>query len=1004
MDGQPMSVATMTSLVDDAIAEGDWGKVLDLTEDILQQAPDHPTATVLHATALGQLRKQDGPEVERRFLTVMFIDLVGSTRISKSLDPEDFVELLTAYQRIVRSAVESFGGWVAKLAGDGVIIYFGYPHGLEDAPRRACLAALQVVADLGRAADRLEERFGEAIRCRIGIDSGTAVVGRMGSAGASVSADIVGDVPNVAAHLQSNAEPGGVVISRATEELVHGLFRLEPVDVSPKPGIPVDMRAFRLLGVGDIGSGVRRATGFPTATVGRAQERQSLRTAWERARAGTGSLVALVGDAGMGKSHLVQQLHAEVDEGPTQWIEGGASEFLAARPFHLFIDAVTRRLHERGIDRSDPEAVAAYLGAPSAHIGTLIAEGVGRTEDPDLSPAQFRRAVITAVVSWIAGMTDSGPVVLALEDLHWADPSSLELLGELADVVGAHPLLVLATTRTMTPLRGLRGALCLTLTPLTPEETRLLAASIAVSAGLTLDVGDVVLGRAGGIPLFVQEMVRSMQADPAAYADHRLLPQTLRDLLSARLDSLGRPKRAAQVASVFGRSFSPTSVEELDPGHREMSAWLQDLVAAGILEADAEGDGDRLRFGHSLVQDAAYESLLRSERRTLHARAAAALARLEPNISRESPELIAHHLTEAGDHEPAVRAWIEAGELAVSRSASQEAVSHLRRAEALVADIDDDRTRNELDYEVQVALASPLTAVHGYAAREVEGAYERAARLVADSGDSRRRFVATRGLASTRLLRAEIGDAQLLGQAALEIAEGIGDDELILEARTWLGTTEFFAARMDRAGTLLEEVVAVYDVKRHGRHGFRFGIDPLVLTDSHRSWLHQLEGRTEEALALALRTLEHAESLQHRLSVAHALNYLAGLHQMRNEPDDQLAVARRVVSIAQENGFTHYIHYGAILLAHARSQLGDTGAVAAMSDALEARLAAGASLARPYHLYLRADGELRLGGREAAAQHLQQARQVARRTGEVWWMPTISRAIADLDPPGNGFG
>jgi hypothetical protein len=448
---------------------------------------------------------------------------------------------------------------------------------------------------------------------------------------------------------------------------------------------------------------------------------------------------------------------------------------------------------------------------------------------------------------------------------------------------------------------------------------------------------------------------------------------------------------------VIGRSFSRTLVEGLDPEHPEMTRWLDELVSGGILETDSEGDGGRLRFGHSLVQDAAYESLLRSERRDLHARAAAVLARLDPNVRRDSPDLIAHHLTQAADHEPAIRAWIAAGELAGSRSASREAVSHLRRAEALLREIREDQLRNELDYEVQVALASPLTAVFGYAAREVEHAYERAARLVSGSGDSRRQFVATRGLASTRLLRAEIGDAQLLGRDALEIAEGIGDEELILEARTWLGTTEFFAAHMERADELLDEVVAAYDVERHGSHGFRYGIDPLVLTDSHRAWLHQLRGHHAEALALARRTLDHAESLDHPLSVAHALNYLAGLHQMRNEPEDQLAVAHREVSIAHENGFTHYIHYGAILLAHARSRLGDDDAIAAMSDALEARLAAGASLARPYHLYLRADGDLRLGDREAAARHLQQAKQVAGRTGEMWWVPTIERAISELD-------
>lgn len=989
---EPASLDAALAAADEAIAEGDWARVAELADEILAIDPDQPDGAMFRTLARRQLDRRvdtpappaaspgrtiDADDTERRFLTVMFVDLVGSTRISDSLDPEDFAALLERYHGVATAAIESYGGSVVKLLGDGVMAQFGYPRAIEDAPRRACLAALQLVEDVASAATEFQRRFGVAVDCRVGIHSGTAVV---------QGGDVVGDVPNTAAKLEGAAPTGGVAVSDETRVMLEGLFHFDAID-----GVEVvGTTAFALRRPARVRASLRRADLSGTDLVGRAEELAALDRAWRETVAGSGCAVAIVGPAGIGKSRITEEFHRHVGMHHAHWIEGGAVEFRSGRPFHLFTDAIERRLVDRGIEPDAPIAASAALGM-SVDEAALVTSTAPPT---NLTPAQLRRMTMTTIAGWIDRLVDDRPTVLALEDLHWADPSSLELADEVVRAAADRPLLVLMTSRHPVP----QASTTIGLDRLDESERETLMSRLCADLALSAESLRLLAERANGVPLFAQELARAVRDLETPDVDH-LLPGSLRDLLAARLDSFGPAKRVAQLASIIGRAFTLPQIVEIDDAGTDVDDALGTLLEGRLVETTSD-TGDEYRFAHSLMQDAAYESLLRSERRSLHARAARALVRLDPTTAERSPDLIAHHLTEAGELRQAFDRWMDAGRLAAGRSASREAIAHFGRAEALLDELSETE-RDDLDYALRIAVANPLTAELGYAAPEVEAAYRKAADLADESGDPDRRFAATRGLASTYLLRAELSRATDLARASLFIAEETGSGDSQLEALSWLGTVDFFAGRNAEALDHLTATAALYDRDEHGRHGFEFGIDPLVLADSHRAWYLHLDGDRHAALELAHAALDHARSLGHSLSVAHALNYVAGLHQMRQEYDEQLRTADEEVTLAVEYGFVHYIHYGRILAGHAATRLGDHRAVDTMISALADRSAAGAALARPYQLYLIADGRASAGDQRAAVASLEEALAVVERTGERWWEPAIAAMLAAaLERPG----
>ncbi|MEA2001110.1 MAG: AAA family ATPase, partial [Actinomycetota bacterium] len=931
---------------------------------------------------------------ERRFLTVAFIDMVGSTEISSQLDPEDYRDALEFYQGEVRAVAGAYDGHVAKLLGDGAIVYFGYPIAHEDAPRRACLAGLEIVRRIDDGAAELERRFGTAVRCRVGIHSGLTVIGSMGAGPARATGDVVGDLPNIAARLEGLAGPGDVLVSDTTHSLVKGYFDSVPLGPQSIRGL-ADMMAVHLIVAPTSARArldVNPATGR-TGFVGRSDELMLLGDAWHRARAGASARISVSGEAGIGKSRLLEHFREQVVGEGGVWLEGGCSEYRSGSAFHAFTDALARVLRQAGIADSDRDAMARHLGVGADHAGFLasLLTGAEPVTADTLTPVQIRRGTVAAIRAWIAAAASKSPVALVVEDLHWADPSSLSVIEELTHSPDPGPVLVLTTWRPgFQPADSATGPL-LSLGRLSHEDTVAMVEAMTAGGLLDDEARQVAVTRTDGVPLFIEEMVIDLRSSSSVPVGGQI-PTSLHDLLTARLDKLGAAKRTAQVAAVLGRTFSRRAVAALAP---DLVGRLDDdlaLLTASDLAFSSRALGvDSITFKHSLIRDAAYESLLRRQRKDLHAGAAEALQSEFPELVIQSPEIIAHHLSAAGRVRPALEAWVDAGRVAVGRSDHEEAIGHYRTALGLLEGLEESELDDSTELRVQVQLGSPLTAARGYASPEVEAAYVRAAELAKDGGDSRQMFLTARGLAQVYLLRADIGRSRELLDDALERATASDDREQLLEAIAWLGTVQFFQGDFAVADRNLVRAAEIYDPIEDRRHRLDFGVDPGILAMSHRVWLLWLTGAPRASRLLGDEMVGRARSLQHPLSLAHALNYLAGLHHLRGEEADLGRVAVEEVALATEFGFPHYTSYGGIFCGRSRAVRDAPSALAEMATALAVRRGTGAALALPYHLAMIAEAHLHDDDPVAALAKTFEAGEVAVATGERWWSPEILR-------------
>lgn len=976
-------LASLLDAATEAVVARQWRHVVSLTTAALAIDPADPVAVGLMALAERQLREdRTQPEAERRFLTVAFVDLVGSTAISERLDPEDFRDLLERFQQIVRDTVGGHGGFVAKLLGDGAIVYFGYPTAREDAPRRACLSGLELISAMEAAGPEFRTRFGAGVSCRVGIHSGVTVVGSLGDGEARTTDDVVGDVPNIAARLQGIAEPGWVLISGTTFRLVEGHFATQPLGSRQIRGLSASVDVHRVVASSDLH--VRLDAFRRSPFVGRETELALLTDRW---RESEHDLILIRGEAGIGKSRLLDAFRAAVTEQEGPWLDAACSEYRSASAFHAFTDMIERELGAAGIAPDDHATVADTFHITSDHARMLASLVVGTDPGPELGlgPAQIRRRTVEALGAWISARTDRRIPVLAVEDLHWADPSTLEVLGYLGE---RGSTMVVATARP--GFSPPPDCTVVDLQPLDPSAARALVEFLAGTDQLDERLRQLIVDKTDGVPLFVEELVRTLEDAAPADRTQPTIPGTLHDLLASRLDQLGAARRTAQVAAVVGRSFPPTLLADVEPGLGEdLDDHLGRLVASGLLTASA----GVYSFRHSLIQDTAYGSLLRRHRRKLHARVASAITRRMPEVAERSPEVVAHHLTEAGDAEPAVSAWLRSGRVAAARSAHEEAIRHYRRALDLLEHLPE-TTRLDTELEIQVSLGPSLTAGRGYASPEVEDTYRRAAALADRMGDAARTFRTTWGLSSVYLLRADIAAARELMHEALHLARRAGDAEGEVEARAWLGTILFFAADAEDALGELDLAARSYQPDRDRRHGLDYGLDPLVLADSHRAWLLWLRGSPRAATALIERTVAHARNLEHPLSIAHALNYAAGLHHLRRDYRAMERVAVEEVALATEHGFPHYASYGAILAARATPASSPAEAVESLREALAARRATGAALALPYHLTMMAELDLVADRPTPARDRLGEAEDAARRTGERWWLPEVLRLQA----------
>jgi class 3 adenylate cyclase len=691
------------------------------------------------------------PEAERRQLTVLFCDLADSTRRARRLDPEDLREVIRAYQATCVAVIERFAGHVAQYLGDGLLVYFGYPQAHEDDAQRAVRTGLGIVEAMAALPTRLRRDQRVRLAVRIGIHTGLVVVGEMGSGGRQEHLAL-GDTPNLAARLQGLAAPDTVVISDATFRLVQGYFTCQDHGTHTLKGIDTPVHISQVLGESAAQSrlDVAGATGL-TPLVGREADVTLLRERWAQSQDGHGQVVVLSGEAGIGKSRLVHALTERVVDAHTVRLTLRCSPYHTNSALYPVIEHLQRVLHWH--HDASPEAKLATLEQALQGVrlsleevvplvAALLSLPVPEQYPPlTLSPQRQKQQMQEALVAWLLAGTASQPVVAVWEDLHWADPSTLELLGLLLDQVPTARLLLVLTCRPefRPPWASRSYVTPLPLARLTRLQVEEMVLRMTGGKPLPAEVVQQIVAKTDGIPLFVEELVKTiLEAGLVQEAEGLYLltgplpplaiPATLQDALMARLDRLASVKGVAQLGAVLGREFAYEVLQAVAPlDEKTLQHGLAQLVDAELLYQRGIPPQATYVFKHALIRDTAYESLLRSTRQQSHQRIAQVLEAQFPETAETQPELLAHHYTEAGLMAQAVGYWQRAGQHALQRSANLEAVHHLTTGRALLATLPETPARAQQELDLQLALGAALMATKGPAAPEVEQTYARGA-------------------------------------------------------------------------------------------------------------------------------------------------------------------------------------------------------------------------------------------------------------------------------------
>jgi class 3 adenylate cyclase/tetratricopeptide (TPR) repeat protein len=872
-----------------------------------------PSADAATTPAAPSVPAED--RAERRQVTVMFADLVGSTALSARMDPEDLREIISAYQKCVAATVQRFGGFVAKYMGDGVLVYFGYPQAHEDDAERAVRAGLHLIAAVG---DLKTTRA--PLQTRVGIATGLVVVGDVIGSGEAQERGIVGETPNLAARLQGLAEPNIVVIAESTRKLLGNLFELEDLGARDLKGIAGSVRAWTALRSSGMESRFEalHASGL-TELVGREEELELLLRRWSKAKTGEGQVVLLSGEAGIGKSRLAAAVYEATEDEPRarlRWFCSPQHQNSALYPTIVQLESAAgfardddreakrAKLREllHDVDADEFELIAELLSLPNAATGL------------NLSPQRKRERLFEALINEMEALARQRPVLAMFEDAHWIDPTSREMLDLMVNRVRRMPVLLIVTFRSefQQSWVGQPHVTMLALNRLDDRHVAALVLGLAGNAPLGSEVVQEIAERTDGVPLFVEELTKAVieRADQdrrvaavlsASPLPALAVPATLHASLLARLDRIGPvAKDLAQIGSVLGREFTYELIERLAtrPKH-DLDSALAQLTAAGLLFCRGVPPESTYFFKHALVQDAAYGTLLRARRQDLHARVAAALEQHFADLVERRPELLAHHLTAAGEIERAVDEWLIAGQYAAARFAHLEAIRHFERGLAELATLPEGSARDKREIELQLAQGPWLFAAKGITAVEAAQAYTRAHELAGRLGDQRQLFTAVCGLWQAAHYSGRIFDCRRLSDRLQQLTADNADDGLRLQAHHCAWSTFLLAGEPAAVREPSEAGRVLYDPERHSLHRQLYVHDAGVCARSVGAQAEWLLGYPEKGVALGSDALALAARIAHPFTLVVALQRSSMLHLDRGEPElalQQLDAAEALVA------------------------------------------------------------------------------------------------------------
>jgi class 3 adenylate cyclase/predicted ATPase len=929
-------------------------------------------------------RLEDGPAAappaaakdtaQRRHMTALFCDLVGSTPLVQQLDAEDFREVLSDYQRACVAAIERFDGYTARYVGDGVVAYFGYPRAHEDDAQRAVHAGLGILAELEVLNAGLRDRLGISLQVRMGLHTGVVIVGEMGTGESPSQHEIVGVMPHIAARIESVAPPGSVVISDVTHDLVEGYFETESLGERELKGISRPVELHRVLRpTGAVGrlevADARRLT----PVVGRDMELERLAGSWRQAAGGQGAVVHVTGEAGIGKSRLVRTLVERLGD------DVGAVQTWQCSAHHrnTSLHPVIRSL-ERMPDRAQAETAQHQLEELDLAVATQ-----------SLTPRDARTARLRTLESLLVGDPARHPMLLVVEDLHWADPTTVELLGRIVTGLPDLPVLCVLTFRREfePPWTRRVPVLEIGLGPLAPEEVRAMAAA-ASDTPLDPAVIELLDSAADGVPLFVEEMVKMLAhaggsngegPAPAATA----VPPTLDGLLTERLDRLPELADVIDVAAILGREFDSSllgALEPLDPA--ELEPALARLAAQDVLRP-VGGARSRLEFSHALLQEAAYGRILRRRRRELHGRVAGTLVRSFAEAAEREPELVAHHWSCAGECERALPYWHAAGTGALERAAYLEAAEHFRRGlEALDAS-GPGRGDDRADVDFPTQLAASLQAGRGYAAAGVDEAYARARTACERAGDEDRLVLVIRGQWMFHLLRGQYGTALELADEMLALGGRGGHPGRLAEGHLHRGLVHMYLAEFDLAREHLDQAFARYEPPLRSDHIYEAQGDTGVGALAYLAMVLWNLGDVEESRERSDLSLERADRVGGPVTRAQAWGMRSLLHLSRGD----MAEFGRWVERTRAHSVDHDLGYwrtvSSLLSGWLRGRAGELeSGTAQVEESLDVYLASGSRLGTPHFYVLLADLRLVAGDRRGALDALRAGEEHIERTGE----------------------
>jgi class 3 adenylate cyclase/predicted ATPase len=963
-------------------------------------------------------------EAERRHVTVMFADLVGSTALSVRMDPEDLREVISAYQKCVADTVRRFGGFVARYVGNSVLVYFGYPQAHEDDVERAVRAGLELVAAVAGLKTSASQQI------RVGIATGLVVVGHLIPSGESEERGMVGETPNLAARLQGLAEPNMIVIAESTRRLLGDLFNLEDLGMRDLKGITGPVRAWAVLRPSSAASRFEalHPTGM-TATVGREEEFELLRRRWSNAHAkmltpllgrhaelaflqqcwrdakeGDGQTVFISGIPGIGKSRIVHELKARIESESHFCLTIQCSPHCMQTALFPVIQLI-RRLS--GLTNKEPDGAKLDKIKRLLSLATNQADNAlpfvaemmsipieSRYQRPALSAKQIKVQILSVLVELLRGLSTKRPIYCLFEDIQWIDPSTQELLDLLVSQIDKLRILLIATHRSEYQPQSHGNVRGLTVNRLKRRDVSEMARFALGDRTFSVEAIDRIVDESDSIPLFVEELaLGAVESDDTSCRPRTesgtswSVPESLRDSLAARLDRVPKARNVAQAAAVIGREFSYdlllriTSVDET-----ELDSAIEDLKQNEIIRVIESRPSTRYAFKHALVRDVAYESLLKSTRREIHAKIATVVEKENPEIVTGRPELLAYHYSLAGDAELALRYWMLGGHRARTRSANLEASAQYQKALELLASLPGTPERRATELEIQLSLGGCFIASHGYSSEDTRKAFESACRLSAELGERRKELQAIFGLWGHFWMRAQHDRAIELGEILLAKADQLRDLMALIVGWRCLGSTLFTLGDFVRARDHLDRAVALGQQSITEESSLTYAVDPRIAAQLLLAWDLWILGYPEQALRNVLQAHSQVRQRDETYTAAFAYYVTSAVQLLRGETQASLESADQSLALSREHHINLYALYSRFGRGCALAKLGQLEpAMAEIRGGIEEARRINLGYMRGFMLGWLATIQVKSGEPEIALSTLDEALQQTNDvTGRAW--------------------